>query len=198
MKYFRGAAGAVGFLLCSCASTTIQSISYTPDFNSSRIHKVLIVSLTSTPEIRKLSENEFVRQWKERGVEAVASSSVLPSDVTLDKAGVAPFAKAQGYDTVLVNRLMSRQEIDKNIRVHQIGDTAPQDSQNMTQYFQAVVASPEYPIDYQVAVLTTNLYDAATEMKIWSGVSQTLVTGDVSRKIGPFTKTILKSIYQKS
>ena len=184
-------------LLNGCASTRMQSVERAPDFQSERIRKVLVVSLSSTPEIRQMVEDEFVHQWKDRGVQAEASYVVLPTGTTLDKAGVAPVAKARGYDSVLVNRLMSRQAIDREVRVHKIGESGPpEDSQNMSGYLNAVVASPQYPIDYSVAVLSSNLYDVATEKKIWSGVSQTLVAGDIPDRIGPFTKVILKTLYQ--
>jgi hypothetical protein len=66
----------------------------------------------------------------------------------------------------------------------------------MSEYFQAVVASPQYDIPYEVAVLATNVYDVATEKKLWSGVSQTLLAGDVPKRVGPFVKVILKNLYQ--
>jgi hypothetical protein len=184
-------------LLSACASTTMQSVERAPDFDSPRIRKALVVSLASTPEIRNLVEDEFVRQWKERGVNAVASYAVLPPNVTLDKAGVAPFAKAHGFDAVLVNRLVKREAIDRSVHVHQIGESAIEEPPRMTNYFEAVVASPEYPIPYEVAVLTTNVYDVATEKKIWSGISQTLVTGDVPKRIRPFVETILNNLYKQ-
>jgi hypothetical protein len=180
----------------ACASTQMQSVVHEPEFSSGKIHKALVISLSRTPEVRQLIEEEFVKQWKKRGVEAVSSYKVLSVGVPLDKAGVAPYAKSQGYDTVLVNRLMSRKEVDTRVKVPASQSASPGQSANMTDYFQAVVASPEYPIDYEVAVLTTNVYDVATEKQVWSGVSQTLITGDVPQKIGPFVKTILKNLYK--
>jgi hypothetical protein len=195
-RRWNGAAVLSAFLFSACASTQMQSIQREPEFSADKIHKVLIISIARTPEVRQLVEEEFVKQWKDRGVDAVSSFKVLSVGVPLDKAGIAPFARAQGFDSVLVNRLMSRKEIDKTVPAPAAKGTVPAETANMTDYFQAVVASPEYPIDYEVAVLTTNVYDVATEKKVWSGVSQTLITGDVPQKIGPFTKTILKNLYK--
>ncbi len=89
-----------GFLT-ACASTTMQSMQRSPDFQTANLHKVLVVCLTSTPGMRDQLESEFARQWKERRVLAMPSSQVLPPDVTLDKAGIAPYAKAHGFDAVL-------------------------------------------------------------------------------------------------
>src|SRR5271169_687570 len=92
--------------LSACASTSLQSIQRASDYQATRIHKVLVVCITQKPGVRSRWENEFVRQWKARGINAVASAEVLPAGATLDKAGVAPIAKAQGFDSVLVMRLL--------------------------------------------------------------------------------------------
>src|SRR5258708_5649003 len=103
------AALASALLWGGCATTRMQSVQRDPKFQIATIHKVLVVSLASTPEIRKQIEEEYVRQWSKRGVVAVASSAVLPVGVALDKAEVAPFAKAQRFDAVLVSRLLKRE-----------------------------------------------------------------------------------------
>src|SRR5579872_6266080 len=103
-----------GFL-SSCASTTMESVQRAPDFHSTQIRKILIVGIAQTPGLRESFEDEFVKQWRERGVEAVASSKVLPADTPLDKAGVAPIAKAQGFDSVLVTRVLRRQQIKPQV-----------------------------------------------------------------------------------
>ncbi len=88
-------------LLTACASTTIQSIHSVSDFRSSAIHHVLVIAMIQDQPMRKTLEDEFVRQWSRRGVKAESSLVVLPLSTTLDKAGVEPFAKAQGFDAVL-------------------------------------------------------------------------------------------------
>lgn len=193
-----GAALAAVFLLSACASTQIQSIQPAADFHSARIRRVLIVSIASTPQIRKILEEEFARQWKERGVEAVASLAVLPPEATLDKAGVAPFAKAQGYDSVLVTRVMKRQKIKAEIVQpgFQVPAGSPPDETDLTDYINGVVASPEYGKEYDVVFLRTNLYDVDTEHLLWSCRSNTLIAEDVPRLIGPFVKIILKNLYR--
>lgn len=197
------AMGVCAGLLSSCASTTMESVQRAPDFHITQIRKILIVGITQTPGVRELFEDEFVRQWKDRGVDAVASSTILPADVTLDKAGVEPVAKARGFDSVLVTRVLKRQAIKPQVAGAPGGSTIgtpEEDQSNLTNYIHAVVASPEYGAEsgivYQVAVLSTNIYNVATEQKVWSGTTQTLVTGDIPKLVRPFIKVILKNIYQ--
>ena len=195
---YRGWGVAIGVcagLLSACASTTMESVQRAPGFQTSQIRKVLVVGIAQTPGLRELFEDEFVRQWKKRGITAVASSKILPADVTLDKAGVEPIAKAQGFDSVLVTRVLKRQAIKAevaNAPSQYPAGAPPEDEPNLTHYIQAIVASPEYGkesgIEYEVAVLSTNLYNVATEQRIWAGVTQTLVTGDIPKLVGPFIK----------
>ena len=44
-------------------------------------------------------------------MKAVSSLEVLPSTLPLDKVNVAPIAKAQGFDAVLVSRLLDKKKI---------------------------------------------------------------------------------------
>ena len=94
-------------------------------------------------------EKEFVRQWRTRGVDAEASVEVLPAGVALDKAGVAPITQALGFDSVLVTRLIKREAINPQIPGRLLKQP-PRRRMNpdLTQYVRAVVASPEYDIDY--------------------------------------------------
>lgn len=175
---------SAGFF-CGCSTTTLQPVQRAPDFDAGRIRRVLVVCVTQTPDLRSLVESEFVRQWKKRGVHALASGNILSSAVTLDKAGIAPVAKAQGFDTVLVTRLVKREQIEAQ---------TPADA-NLTQDVKAVVASPEYGMDYEVALVSANLYDAATEKRIWSGITQSLVTGGAPSRVRSYVKLILTNLY---
>jgi hypothetical protein len=176
---------SAGFL-CGCAATTLQSVQRAPDFNARQVRRVLVVCATKTPGLRSLLESEFVRQWKSRGVDASASAQVLPSGVTLDKMGIAAAAKAQGFDAVLVTRLIQREQIEAQ---------TPENAR-LTQDVNALVASPEYGMDYEVARVSANLYDAFTEKRVWSGITQTLVTGGAPRRVRSYVKLILKTLYE--
>ncbi len=98
-------------LFTGCALTTLRSVHRTPDFRASSIRHVLVIGHFENQTNRKIFEEEFVRQWSRRGVQAESSLAVLPSSTTLNKANVAPIAKARGFDTVLVSRLLERKTI---------------------------------------------------------------------------------------
>jgi hypothetical protein len=176
-----------------CASTMMESIQRDPNFQIATIHKVLIVSIASTPDIRKQIEEEYVRQWRKRGVDAIASSAVLPVGVDLDKAKVAPFAKAQRYDAVLVSRLLKKERFGPGKRTDA---AAQEETQHESTLENVLFAAPVYATSYDLATVETTLYDATSEKRLWTGTSETTVVGEVSKHIRPFVKTILKSLYR--
>ena len=98
-------------LFTACTFTSMRSVQRAPNFRSAAIHRVLIIGHFKDQPLRKLFEEEFVRQWSRRGVQAFSSLEVLPSSAPLTEEVVAPIAKERGFDTLLVSRLIERQTI---------------------------------------------------------------------------------------
>jgi len=183
-------------VLAGCATTTVYKTEPEPGFKSENIHKVMIISLSKRTDVRLAVEDEFVRQWKKRGVQAVASHDALPFGTPLEKTHVAPVAKQQGFDSVLVSRLLGVQKIDPNIRNQEFDVESSSAAGKLDDYFDAVVASPQYAQNYQLAAVTANLYQVSTEKKVWSATTQTLVEQDLPKQIGEYVSVVLKTLYK--
>ena len=95
-------------LFTACTFTSMRSIQRAPGFRSAGMHRVLVIGHFKDQALRKLFEEEFVRQWGRRGVQAASSLGVLPPVIPLSKEVVAPIANARGFDTVLVSRLLEK------------------------------------------------------------------------------------------
>ena len=196
-RWLSGATLGSALLLSACSTTTMEQIRPAPDFQSGRIHRVMVIGVFKNQALRKEFEEEFVRQWTLRGVLAVSSLEVLPSTTTLNKVGVAPIAKAQRFDAVLVSRLLKIQRFGAGKRADLTIDTTAQNEiQNLNTVLQILLAPPAYATPYDLAAVETNLYDVASEKRVWSGISETTMIGKVSKLIRPFIKVILKSLYQ--
>ena len=189
----------IGFLIFTgCATTVLRTVDHAPDFQSGSIRRVLVVSQSQTPARRRVIEDEFVRQWQARGVTAVASYFALEKDTPLDKTHVAPLAKEQGFDTVLVARLIGRGKIDPHIPTWDFDTEISSAARALSKDYPVLVASPSYAPTYEQAVVITNVYNVATEKRIWSGTSQTLVIDSFPRLVRTYVKEILISLYQRS
>src|SRR5258706_2905443 len=137
-------------LFTGCALTTLRSVHRTPDFRASSIRHVLVIGHFENQTNRKIFEEEFVRQWSRRGVQAESSLAVLPSSTTLNKANVAPIAKARGFDTVLVSRLLERKTIRPGEpAVPSIEPSSQSDMKDLNAAWKVLLRSEEHTSELQ-------------------------------------------------
>jgi hypothetical protein len=192
-----GIVAVFGFLLSSCATTNMESIQPAPNFHSARIRRVLVIGSFNDQALRKTFEEEFVRQWRTRHVEAVSSLDVLPPSTPLDKAGVAPFAKARGFDAVLVTQLLARRTVAPGETASAYADaTTSSDLDHMDSALQVLFAPPTLTSSYNLVAVQTNLYDVDAGKRVWSATSETEVIGKVPKLIRSFVNLILKRLYE--
>ena len=192
----------VGFLIAAClctacALTTMRSIQRAPDFHGAAIRRVLVIGDFENPINRKTFEEEFIRQWRRYGVQAVSSLDIWPSSATISKELVAPVAKARGFDTVLVARVLERKRIEPGEpAVPTIRPPTESEIQNLNSLRQILLSPPVAVSEFRLVTVETNLYDVASERRIWSAWSETEAMKKIPKLIPPFVKIILKNLYE--
>jgi hypothetical protein len=174
-------AGAM--LVVACTTTQLTSVWKDPSYQA-RPAKVMVIGLAKKPEIRRLFEDEFVRQLKEHGTEAIASYTVLADKQQDDQAAIAAKVKELGADSVLLTRLVNK----KTVQVYVPGTSySPAPNYGTWPayygYGYSNMYSPGYVAEDQYMVIETNLYDAANEKLVWSAASETLVGGDSNQNL---------------
>ena len=139
----------------------------------------MVVGVAERPDVRKFFEREFVRQFKECGVVAIASVDASDSEKELTEEVILAAAREQGTDMILVTHLLS------------IGSTAsyhlPKHATNFHTYYHwayAYVHGPQYYTQgSQNVLLATNLYETETENLIWSVTTKTIDVHESKFKI---------------
>ena len=149
-------------LMTSCATTKLYSV-WRDESYSGKIKKVFIIGASPKPDIRRLFERKFVNQLKSRGVDAVASNQVLPSDKMLDKETIISKIKGLDIDTVLITRVTEKKTI-----VAAFGGWYDSYSEGFGGGFSGATFEDE------LVSLETNLYEVRTEKLIWSASSETV------------------------
>jgi hypothetical protein len=188
--YANGAViSAACILLSACASTNLKQVDRTPEFHAARVRHVLVIAVARTPQQRQAIESEFVRQWKDRGVNAEASDIHFPDLNKATRSDFADFSRQQQFDSVLALHLQKRGSLNNDVPTPM--------NPSLSREYDAVIASPHNDIDYEMAIISTKLYDVATEKPVWSATSETLVvSGETQELVKPFVKTILKNLYK--
>ena len=158
----------------ACMSPTTKFTSLWKDETyQGRPGKIFVVSVFPDPNTRKIFEDEFVNALKTRGIDAVASFTVMPDPVVSDKAVLAARARAAGADTMMTNISRDASETDKFIAGGQVGDW----------YIH----------------LTTDIYDIPSERSIISLSAAVHIVNDKTRteQIQAYIKDVMQMLSQQ-
>ena len=133
------------------------------------VKKIAVFWIVQAPQNRLLAENEFVRQLKARGINAMPVYVVIGPDKVVDKDTAKAKIKELGADALLTLRVTDRQTVQSPIP--KPGTTDPSNRVSYYQYiYDAPTVDPSGP-----AYLETVLFDVKTDQRIWTARSVTKV-----------------------
>jgi hypothetical protein len=184
-----------------CATTQLKSVWKDEAFQD-QLAQVLVIGCAEQPTIRRTFEDEFCKQLRAQGVEAVASYTVLPSTEQFqDEEAVKAKVQKLGVDAVLVTRLIDRKTVElyyppeMEYRVPSGYHRGGWHGYYMDSYER--VSRPGRTVEQQLLTAETNIYEADTEKLIWSALSETLVEGASDTVIRSFVKVIVQNLVAK-
>lgn len=210
------------FALMSCATTTLTSVWRDPAYQGEKIRKVLVIGVSDKPAIKRLFEDEFVRQLQAKGVEGISSYTILPSEGPQDKDIIQAKVKELNIDGIIITRLIDKKRVETYYPPERISSPPPPlpppypSDDNTTDYYYYppvyyydwyryyhgcydCISTPGYKVEDEIVVLETNLYNAKNDKLIWSALSDTFIdTFDrgIDRKlIKSFVSVILKKLF---
>jgi hypothetical protein len=173
MSVLFGIMAASFLFLSSCATTELTGVWKDERF-SGRINKVVVMGIFEQAVTRNLFEDEFVRQLKARGVNAVASYTVVPIDELPDNDIVKEKIGKLGVDSVIVTRLVDK----KTIQTYVPGQAyAVPGYYGFWGPYRRYPYSPGYIVEDEFAFAETSVYESEGERLVWSARSQTLISG---------------------
>jgi len=97
----RVALGLIVLAVVGCAGTALTKSWRSPDYKGQPFKKLLVVGVSEWPELRRSFEEEFVKELKAAGVNAVPSFVLLPETGQADEAQTQAVKEA-GADWLLL------------------------------------------------------------------------------------------------
>jgi len=184
-------------LISACATTNLISVWKDPLFQS-QPRKFLIIGVAKKTANKRIFEDEFVRQLKARGVNAVASYTVMPDMKQGDHEVIAAIMKEYAADAVIISRLVSK----KSVLSYVPGSfhVVPSTYGNWRDYYaygSQVMYTPGYTAEEDFALMETNLYDAGNDKLIWSVESETEILGSDQSQIKSFIGVMVHSMAEQ-
>ncbi|MEW6683165.1 MAG: hypothetical protein AB1451_09635 [Nitrospirota bacterium] len=182
----------VSLLATACAGTTLTSV-WKDDAYHKTPHKIVVLSMLWNPKNRPRLEDEFVRQLKARGLDAVPGHQIVPEEKPPDKEVMAARLKEAGADTLLLTRL-----VDKTASLRYSQDPA---ASRLPEYYGTWPAyyGGGYPMaqEAEYAVAEVNLYDVETEKLIWAAVTQTKLQTDRHALMESYVADVLEALQKQ-
>jgi len=181
-------------VLSSCASTELTNSWRSPDYKGGALKKIFVVGVSKQAALRRTFEDEFVKQLKGAGVDAIASYTSVPQPAEADAARLKQAARGSGADGILVTRLV-RAGTDPQFTpaFH------PTPGSSFDAGYPAVWTGYHEPAAAptpETVVLETNLYGGGDEfVLLWSGTTQTFApSGELQKDIQGFGELVIERL----
>jgi hypothetical protein len=182
--------GGVASIVSACASTTLDMTWRDPTYAGRPFANVLVVGATDNADNRRIFEDILVGELKSRGVGAVASYTLIPSEADVKREKVVEAVKTSGADCVLSTRLVGVETRAAQVPLQ----SANAGAMDMYRYYSPMEPQTTIQQDYRVANLETNLFDAGTGKMVWWGRSQTFPTTDMGRLGRELGQNVIKAL----
>ena len=179
--------------LAACSTTYISSLWKDPTYQV-KPHKIMIIGIAKSAANKRTLEDDFAKQIKLQGTDAVSSYAILPDDKDGNKNAIAAKMKEQGADAVLITRIANRKTVYTNLLEVYAPPQSYRTWQNYYEYGYGNITSPNNVEETKYAVMETNMYDAGNDKLIWSASSETEITGTDQKFIKSYVKVIVKSM----
>jgi len=184
----------IAMFIPACSMTKLTSAWKDPSYQG-QPRKIMVIGVAKKPITKRIVEDEFVRQFKARGTDAVAGYTVMPDEKQADHAVIAAKMKEQGADAVLISRLASK----KTVHTYVPGSVSypPAYYGNWRDYYgygTQAVYTPGYTAEDEYALMETNLYDAGNDKLIWSASSETELRGSDQNQIKSYIGVMVKAM----
>jgi hypothetical protein len=188
---FAGLAGLLLILLTGCSSTQIKSVWKDPAYMG-RPQRIIVIAVFKEPITRRIVEDEFTLQLKTKGLDAIASYTILADRNQNDQAVISRMVGQLGVDAVLITRLVSK----RSVRVYYPATVShrPLHYGKWHEYYHdgfEMVNTPGYSTRLEYAMMETNLYDAHSENLLWAATTETGVNNLNQTLIKPYIGSIL-------
>ena len=97
----------VTLLLVACGGPSIKKVQPLSESADAPYDNVLVVTLFKSFDVRRFFEGEIVKQLQDRGIQAVASTSMMTTKTPVNRESVLAIVDELGSDSVLVTQLVN-------------------------------------------------------------------------------------------
>ena len=198
---------SVGSLLSGCASTELTAVWKDPAYEG-KPRKVLVYAVLKNQMRRRIFEDEFVGQFKVRGVTAVSGYTVFPGEELAKKETLEEKLKSLGFDTLLLTQITGTGK--ELVQVPGMATYQPIPGpmyypapapyyRTYPGYYHAgytATYTPSYTVEDPYVLTETSLFDVASEKLIWSASASTRTATQDQKLIRDYVAMMVAAMHK--
>lgn len=190
-------------IAASCSLTNLNAVWKDPQYQGDKLNNILVIGGSKNQVIRRIFEDEFTARFKSRGINAIPSYTIFPSEKTLDKDTIEFKSRDLGIDAMLITRVIdtkTKRELTAVPSNYYYRDVYFYDWPNRYSRFYSGDFFRNYPNDrvyysqYEIVNLETTMYDIQTGKLIWSALLDTVLGGSSELEVSSIVKVIMNNL----
>jgi len=185
-------------LSCASTKTTLTWVWQNENYQGGLLDDIMVVGVSDNFERRKLFEDIMVEEFEDRDVKAVSSATVIPEEEELTRERILVEVEKLGLDAILITYLLWVKEEDKFVPPATSEYPATFD---IYSYATGIYSTYGGSYSEEATIkLDTHVYEAESQMMIWSAKSRTILKGDdkrVSKLADTLASAVIKDLRKK-
>lgn len=190
-------------IAASCSLTNLNAVWKDPQYQGDKLNNILVIGGSKNQVIRRIFEDEFTARFKSRGINAIPSYTIFPSEETLDKDTIEFKSRDLGIDAMLITKVVdtkTKRELTAVPSNYYYRNVYFYDWPNRYSRFYSGDFPRNYPNDrlyysqYEIVYLETTMYDIQTGKLIWSALSDTVLGGSSELEVSSIVKVITNNL----
>ncbi len=185
-------------ILCSCSSSSRVVKTYEdPNFSSGPFANILVVGIHENATSRRRFESTVATALRSDNTAASASLNFMLSTDEISRESLRAIVDSEGFDAVLITRLVDMQMQIESREGRVTADAQRRNDLPLADFFRYDYVEYQDPMEIttvRTVVLATDLYEVASELRIWSAESTATDKTSVFETISDISRALANAL----
>lgn len=203
-------------VLSACATTRLRGAWVNPEYQGSGLNRILVLGVSENETYLRIFEDTLSNSLNNSGLMAEPGYTLFGTEKRPSREAITREIAAKGFDALIISKVTGRrtEEVvhpgefyymrDPSFATHFYGWRRPYPPRfyghHWYDYYSrsyTLVHEPGYVREYEVMTVESNIYDARNGELIWSGVTDTIVQGQIADTINSLVNTLVQELARR-
>jgi hypothetical protein len=190
---------AAAMMTLSCASPSMQLTDNwrNSTYTGPAFKKIMVVAMTKRDDMRQPIEDEFAKQLRSRGVEAVTCYECIPDPDKVTREELARVSQGMGIEAYLIVRVQGAGIEVQSTRAESPSPMLASDNVDSMTTMRGMGPEPMMSKRSEVVTLESRLYDGKTGEIVWRSTVNAVNPSPSEGQISKFVSLELRALGDK-